>query len=128
MTRSEYQELVEFLGPKFDALNRRFEAIDHRFDAIDHRFDAIDRRFDALEDRLTRVEVLCEDNRHQIEIVAEGVGAVWSELGRLRTEMTEGFGAVWSELGRLRADMETGFKTQNGLIQGLGTRVRRLEA
>ena len=37
MTKTEYQQLVDFL-------TRHFTAIHHRFDAIDHRFDTIDGR------------------------------------------------------------------------------------
>ena len=93
MTKSEYQELVEFLGPKLD----------------------------AIENRLTRVEVLGEENRHQLRIVAEGVGAVWSEVKAVRSEMAEGFRAV-------RSEMAAGFDAQGQLIRGLGNRVGHLEA
>ena len=118
MTRSEYQELVEFLGVQFGT--------------IDRRFDAMDQRLDAMEERLTRVEVLAEDDRHQIRIVAEGVGAVWSELGNVRSEMAEGFVAVRSEMAAgfdaVRSEMAAGFDAQGRLIRGLGGRVGRLEA
>ena len=74
MTRSEYQELVEFLG---------------------RRFDAIDQRFDAVETRLTRVEVTTEQNLHYIRIVAEGLSAHRESSGRefaaVRREMADGF-------------------------------------
>ena len=30
MTKSEYQELVEFISPKFDRIGSRFDAIDKR--------------------------------------------------------------------------------------------------
>ena len=111
MTKSEYQELVEFLGPKLD----------------------------AIENRMTRVEVLGEENRHQLRIVAEGVGAVWSEVKAVRSEMDEGFialrsemakgfGAVWTEFETLRSEMAAGFDAQGRLIQGLGSRVGHLEA
>ena len=53
MSPSEYQDLVAFLGERFETIDRRFEAIDRRFEAIDHRFEAIDRRFDEL-----RAEIL----------------------------------------------------------------------
>jgi hypothetical protein len=99
MTKSEYQDLVEFLGPKFDR---------------------IDERFDSVEERLARVEVLSEENRHQIQIVAEGVAsnretmtrefaAVWTEFETLRTEMANGFAAVWTESEALRTEMANGF-------------------
>ena len=117
MTRSEYQELVEFLGPKFEA--------------IDRRFDAIDRRFDALEVRLTRVEVGLEGNRHHIQIVAEGLAAAREDSAReftaVRREIGEGFASVWSELGNVRKEMAQGFQAQGKLIRGLVARVDRWE-
>ena len=59
MTRSEYQELVEFLGTKFDAIDRRFEAIEGRLDSIEGRLTSV-------EGRLVRVEVTQEQDRHPI--------------------------------------------------------------
>ena len=53
MTRSEYQELTEFLGKKFD----------------------------GIEGRLARVEVGLEENRHQTQILAEGLTSLRSEMG-----------------------------------------------
>jgi chromosome segregation ATPase len=48
MSASEYQQLIAFLGERFETIDRRFETIDRRFETIDRRFDAIDRRFDEL--------------------------------------------------------------------------------
>ena len=79
MTKSEYQELVEFLGPKFDAISRQF--------------DSIDGRLDAIEQRLTRVEVTVEENRHHIQILAERIGALDSKMDRgfqAQAELIEG--------------------------------------
>ena len=91
MTRSEYQELVAFLGPKFD----------------------------AMEGRLTRVEVGLEENRHQIQIVAEGVTA-------LREEMTREFAAVRSEMAgefsSVRGEMAEGFRAWGSVARGPGAR------
>ena len=68
MTPSEYRDLVEFLG----------------------------RRFDAIETRLTRVEVLAEENRHQIQIVAEllaqGLG-----VGGARSNGLAALAGNWNE-------------------------------
>jgi len=70
MTKSEYRELVEFLGV---------------------RFARIDERFETLETRLTRVEVLEEENRGLIRTVAEGVTTVDRKIEELRGEMHAGF-------------------------------------
>ena len=99
MTRSEYQDLVEFLG---------------------RRFDAMDGRFDAMDGRLTRVEVLAEDNRHQIQLLAEGITAVDHKLDRFRDHVTEEFRAV-------RAEMADGFRFQAKLSKSLGARMDRWE-
>ena len=86
MTKSDYQELVEFIAPRFDGINQRFNAIDERFDAVDERFDAID-------ERLCRVEILGEENRHQIQIVAEAVSDTVSndKFEAFRSEVAAGF-------------------------------------
>ncbi len=86
MTKSEYQELVEFIAPRFDR-------IDNRLDAIDDRFTAVDKRFDAIDDRLLRVEILGEENRHQIRIVAEAVSGTVSNdrFEEFRTVVAAGF-------------------------------------
>lgn len=70
MTKSEYQELVEFLAGQFTAIGDRFTGV---------------------EERLTRVEVFAEENRHLIQTVAEGVTTVNRKVDRLREEMLERF-------------------------------------
>jgi len=74
MTRSEYQELTDFIGRQFAATNSR----------------------------LSRVEVSVEENRHHIQVLAEGITA-------------------------LDQKVERGFEAQGNLIKGLGARVARLE-
>ncbi len=136
MTRNEYQALVEFLARRFDKSDR-----------------SSDERFSALENRLTRVELGNEQNAHQIQILAEGIGGVDQKLERfrgevteefraVRSEMAEGFGAVRGEMAEgfsevrqemtdgflaVRQEMADGFDSQGNLIQNLGVRVDRWE-
>jgi predicted nucleic acid-binding Zn-ribbon protein len=118
MTRSEYQELVEFLGKKFDA--------------IDRRFDAIDRRFDALEGRVTRVEVTQEQDRDLIQAVAEGVASLSERLDRFQEEVSSEFRAIRSEMSAgftsVREEMSLGFSEQTKLTERLDARISRCEA
>ena len=96
MTPSEYSELVAFLASKFDAIDRQFEAVNGR---------------------LTRVEVGHEESRHQIQLLAEGITALRSEMGMefdaVRSEMGTEFAAVRSEMGlefaAVRTEMGMGF-------------------
>jgi chromosome segregation ATPase len=48
MSAPEYQQLITFLGERFETIDRRFEVIDRRFEAMDRHFEAMDRRFDEL--------------------------------------------------------------------------------
>jgi len=155
MTKSEYQELAEFLGDQFRKVHQRL---------------------DAVERRLTRVEVLGEQDRGRMRILAEGIAhvtesldafrqevstefaAVRSEmvvgLTAVRAEMAEGFVAVRSEMqvgfaavraemadgfaevhsemaegfAEVRSEMDQGFTAQTVLVEGLGGRVSRLES
>ena len=99
MTRSEYQELVEFLSKKFDG--------------IDQRFEGQDQRFDRIEGRLSKVEVGLEENRHQTQALAEG-------LTSLRNGMEREFVAV-------RAEMREGFEVQGRALKDLSHRLDRWE-
>jgi len=56
MTSTEYQQLVDYLGRQFAAIDGRFVAIDERFDAMDQRFVAIDERFDAMDQRFVAID------------------------------------------------------------------------
>ena len=91
MTKSEFQQLVEFLGITFDAIDRRFEAIDGR---------------------LGRVEVLGEDTCRRVELLAEGLGAFHEQVDRR-------FDAVGREFGAVRAEMAEGFRNLTGWIDRL---------
>jgi CDP-diacylglycerol pyrophosphatase len=99
MTRSEYQELVEFVGKKSDRM--------------DQRFDAMDRRLDGIADRLRNVEVSVEENRHLIQIVAERVTGFREEMGR--------------EFVAVRQEMSDGFQLQGTAIRSLTARMDRWE-
>jgi len=63
MTKSEYQELAEFIGL----------------------------RFDSMDGRLRRVEVLGEDTRHQVQILAEAVTGNNQRLDAFRAEVSAEF-------------------------------------
>ena len=82
MTRSEYQDLVEFLGKKFG----------------------------ALEGRLKKVEVTVDENRHLIQLVAENVTGLREKMDReflaVRQEMADGFQLQGNAIRSLGARMD----------------------
>ena len=118
MTKSEYQDLFDFLGDKFTR--------------IDRRFDAVDRRFDAIEERLIRIEVLAEERHHQLRLVAQQLVGLQETMTvkfkAVRSEMAEGFRAVCSELRFVRPEKASNLDAQRRLLRVLGNRVGPLKA
>jgi len=52
---SEYKELVDFLGVKFEKLDKKFENIDKKFENIDRKFENIDKKFENIDKRFDEV-------------------------------------------------------------------------
>jgi hypothetical protein len=65
MSPTEYQELLEFLGRRFDAVDQRFVAIDQRFVSIGQRFGAVFRRFDAVDRRFVAMQEQIDGNHRE---------------------------------------------------------------
>ncbi|MFG1690936.1 hypothetical protein ACGF5M_02070 [Gemmatimonadota bacterium] len=82
MTKSDYQELVEFLGVQFGQ---------------------IDQRFEKTEERLTRVETRTERLEDTVRLVAEGVSAVDEKLDRFQQEARQTLAGITARVNRLEA-------------------------
>ena len=107
MTISEYQQLIEFLGQQFAAVDRRFDRLERRVDAfqdhVDERFrevfghfDEIYRRLERLEQEyvmvtqaLRRIEGLLADETGRRDVLERGVAELKRHLATLQ-ERIEG--------------------------------------
>ncbi len=114
MSPSEYEQLVQFLGPRFESIDRRLEGIDRRFESIDRRFDAIDLRFDDLREEilghfdeiyrrlerleqeyqtitqaLRRIEALLADERVRREILERDLAALRENVAVLNARIDD---------------------------------------
>ena len=91
------------------------------------RFDRNDKRFDTIDERLRRVEILGEDNRHQIQIVSVGVAGVAGGL----SEVAERVSGNALKLEAFRSEVAAEFQDIRELIGTsyleLDGRVTRLE-
>ena len=60
MSPTEFQDLIEFLGQRFEAIAARFDGVDRRFDAMQGRLDGNHREalghFDEVYRRLERLD------------------------------------------------------------------------
>jgi chromosome segregation ATPase len=114
MSPSEYEQLVLFLGERFEIIDRRFDTIDQRFDSIDRRFEAVDRRFDelraelfghfdeiyrrlerleqeyhAITQALRRIEVLLVDERVRREILERDLATLRDNVAVLNARIED---------------------------------------
>jgi chromosome segregation ATPase len=93
VSASEYEQLVQFLATRFEAIDRRFEAIDRRFEAIDRRFDAIDRRFEAADQRFAefRLEILghFDELYRRLERLEQEYHAITQALRRIEALLAD---------------------------------------
>ena len=88
MSSPEYEQLVRFLGPRFDTIDRRFETIDRRFDSVDRKFDELRTEilghFDEIYRRLERLE-------QEYQAITQALRRIEARLGdeRGRREILE---------------------------------------
>ena len=111
MSPSEYQELVQFLGERFAAIDRQFIAVEQRFDSMEQRFDRqlqelraeilghfdelyrrierLEQEYQAITHALRRIEALLVDERARREILERDLATLKENLAVLRARIDE---------------------------------------
>lgn len=100
MTASEYQQLVEFLGRRFTAIDQRFDSlqqhIDERFREVFGHFDEIYRRLESLEQEyqaiiqgLRRIEALLVDEVGRREVLERSLEELKRNAALLQARIEE---------------------------------------
>ena len=103
MSPSEYEQLVLFLGERFETIDRRFETIDRRFDTIDRRFDTIDQRFEIVGQRFETIDRHFDTiDRRFDELRAELLGH-FDEIYRRLERLEQEYHAITQALRRIEA-------------------------
>ncbi len=74
MTNSEYQDLIAFLGRKFEEIDRRFDRVEAKLAEHDERFREVFGHFDHLYRRLERLE-------QEYQAILEGLRRIEALLG-----------------------------------------------
>jgi len=106
VTPSEYQQLVEFLGPRFTQIDQRFTQIDQRFTQLDQRFTQIDQRFTQID---------------------RALGVLSDDLADLRREMLGHFDEIYRRLERLEQEYQAITQALRRIEAGLADERRRRE-
>jgi chromosome segregation ATPase len=115
MSASEYQQLIAFLGERFEPIDRRFDAVDRLFDANDRRFETIDQRFDEL-----RAEILghFDEVYRRLERLEQEYQAITQTLRRIEALLAD---------DRARRDLERDLATLRENVAGLNARIEDIE-
>jgi chromosome segregation ATPase len=100
------QQLTSFraeVDRRFEQVDKRFEQVDKRFEQVDKRFEQVDERLDHLQETVHELQetvhgtqILVEDLRGKIELVAEGVVGVNERLDAALEKTGGEFQEVWS--------------------------------
>src|SRR2546422_606069 len=103
MSPSESEQLVLFLGERFETIDRRFETIDRRFETIDRRFDTIDQRFEIIDQRFETMDRHFDTiDRRFDELRAELLGH-FDEIYRRLERLEQEYHAITQALRRIEA-------------------------
>lgn len=100
MSSAEYEQLVRFLGPRFETIDRRFDAVDRRFDELRDEllghFDEIYRRLERLEQEyqtitqaLRRIEARLIDERGQRELLERDLATLRESVAALNARIDD---------------------------------------
>ena len=107
MSAPEHQQLIAFLGERFETIDRRFDTIDRRFEAFDRRidelrggilghFDELYRRLERLEHEyqaiiqtLRRIEALMADERARREILERDLATLRANVDVLNARIED---------------------------------------
>ena len=96
MSPSEYEQLVLFLGERFETIDRRSETIDRRFDTIDQRFEIVGQRFETIDRHFDTID------RRFDELRAELLGH-FDEIYRRLERLEQEYHAITQALRRIEA-------------------------
>jgi chromosome segregation ATPase len=90
---TEYEQLVEFLGRRFAAIDQQFAAMDQRFAVIGRRFDAMDRQFIDLREEIVelRREMLVhfDEIYRRLERLEQEYQAITQALRRIEAGLVD---------------------------------------
>ena len=119
MTNDEYQQLLEFLGGKFDEVDRRFESMDRRFEAVDVNLAETRRHFDVVAEGL-RGEIQQVAEGHQF--LVDGQARIMDRMDRMERELGAMIRFSYAELDRRIRTLEEGFATLQERVARVETR------
>jgi chromosome segregation ATPase len=97
---SEYEQLVQFLGARFEAIDRRFDASDRcfaefrqeilgHFDEIYRRLERLEQEYHAIAQALRRIEASLADERGRREILERDLETLRENVAILKARIDD---------------------------------------
>ena len=104
MTSLEYQQLVEFLGGKFAAIDRQFGEVNGRLGGVDARLGGVDAQLGGVDARLGGVDVWLGEVYGRFTEMDRRFDEVDLRLTELRQDMLGHFDAIYHRFERLEQE------------------------
>jgi len=100
MAPSEYEQLVEFLGRRFEQIDRRFEQVGGQiaelrrellghFDEIYRRLERLEQEYHAITQGLRRIEARLADESGSREILARDLAELKQHMAALQSRIED---------------------------------------
>ena len=100
MSPSEYEQLVEFLGRQFTAIDQRFDQVDGQivelrremlghFDEIYRRLERLEQEYHAITQGLRRIEARLADESGSREILARDLAELKQHMATLQSRIED---------------------------------------
>ena len=133
MTNDEYSQLIEFLGRKFEEIDRRFDRVEAKLEVHDRRFDTVEAKLEVHDRRFDTVEAKLAEHDERFGDILGHFDHLYRRLERLEQE----YQAILEGLRRIEAllvdekarreDLERGLELLKHHVAALQTRIERLE-
>ncbi len=129
-SNKRFEELIETMDKRFEAvdkrfeeiisqMDKRFEAVDKRFEAVDKRFEEIisqmDKRFEAVDKRFEAVDKRFEEIISQMDKRFEAVDKRFEAVDKRFEELIKELKAVKAEIGSIGG--RTGIAVEKTILE-----------
>ena len=92
MTNSEYQDLIDFLGRKFEQIDRRFDRVEAKLAEHDERFDAVEAKLGEHDERFGEILGHFDHLYKRLERLEQEYQAILEGLRRIESLLTDDTG------------------------------------
>ena len=119
MTNDEYSQLIEFLGRKFEEIDRRFDRVEAKLEVHDRRFDTVEAKLAEHDERFGDILGHFDHLYRRLERLEQEYQAILEGVRRIEALLVD-------EKAR-REELERGLELLKHHVAALQTRIERLE-